>query len=460
MTPDMLYSEDLEKAVLGGLFINPQQMTVIGKLSSSDFWLLRHAYIYDAMLRVHNSGKTINRLSVTAALKDFDLLEKVGGHLYISELINATPSALHTDQYAELVHRDGMRRRLLQMSDEIKELAADKTKAVEDVLATAQEHISNVRDDMYDPTAATSRQMVDEAFALLKEMSVGVIPTGMPRLDENLGGGIPQGNLSIIAGPSGLGKTWFAINVMVNVARKAWVGGRKMKVLFFTQEMTRLTEFNPRVLSVLSHDPGRQALAVNELRAAGKYIQNTPKAERFIQVVEELSGLDIVVDEKTTVTPAYVRDQIAKHRPDLVIVDYLQLMDGDKQYRSAHEKYGKISKALRIHAKQSGAAIVALCQLSREGIRSARDRQRPPYKEALKESGDIENESAVIAMLWQDDAMEDDEIISVAIRKNRYGKEYGGEFKTRPPCYKKHPETGRLVEIAVTRQYEKKDKAA
>jgi replicative DNA helicase len=454
---DAPYDEQLEKSVLGGILIRPELMRVID-LEPGDFFMIRHQYFYEAFKELHSTGTIIDRATVRRKMQDYQTFDLAGGDLYISELMNATPSVLYVTQYAEFVKRDAVRRRLLQATDEMREAARDKELSVEEVIASAQAQLTHVRSGMGESTLKKTGQLVDEMFALLNVKDAGVIPTGFRRLDDNLGGGVRRGNVSVFAAPSGAGKTWAAMNMAVNVARIKRTDRRKMRVLYFTIEMTSQAEFNPRLLSILSHVDDKPAIPAYKINAAGKYIANTSLAKRYGEVIAEFAELDFMIDEKSSVTPSYVRDKVLLHRPDLVVIDYLTLMRDDERHYSNHAEYSAIIRTLKEIAKESGtgpndkAAFVVLSQLNRESIKSARERGEPPYKEALKESGDIENHAAAIVMLWQDDDMEDENILAFGVRKNRFGPEYAGEYRKRPPAVHRDPQTGKMLDVPLNRE--------
>jgi replicative DNA helicase len=454
---DVPFDEGMERAVLGGLLIAPEYMRVI-ELTPADFMYLRHQTVYKALVTLHRAGSAIDRATVRSTLRDAGTYDHIGGDLFLSELTNATTSARNVPAYAEFVKRDAVRRRLLQATDEMREAARDKELSVEEVIASVQAQLTHVRSGMGESTLKNTGQLVDEMFALLNVKDAGVIPTGFRRLDDNLGGGVRRGNVSVFAAPSGAGKTWAAMNMAVNVARIKRTDRRKMRVLYFTIEMTSQAEFNPRLLSILSHVDDKPAIPAYKINAAGKYIANTSLAKRYGEVISEFAELDFMIDEKSSVTPSYVRDKVLLHRPDLVVIDYLTLMRDDERHYSNHAEYSAIIRTLKEIAKESGtgpndkAAFVVLSQLNRESIKSARDRGEPPYKEALKESGDIENHAAAIVMLWQDDDMEDENIIAFGVRKNRFGPEYAGEYRKRPPAVHRDPQTGKMLDVPLNRE--------
>lgn len=459
---DIPFDEQTEQAVLGSILINPQSFALVSDIvKADDFFLIKHQWLFDAMTRLHASGEPIERITLRNDLTGHDQFNDVGGDIYISELMNAVPSGYYAEAYARATAAKGQARRLIHAAHQIQDLARDETLSIEQRQSDAESAILMTRNRIHSDSMKDAKSLAHEMLNLLNYEQPPTIPLPFTRWNQQLGG-LPRGNQSVIAAPSGLGKSFSAINAGIEIANMK-LGGRKPRVLIFSVEMITELEFNPRVLSILSGIPEYM------VKSAGKYIKHDEKLlNRFTTAIGDFSTLNFWVDDATSITPAYVRSKMMQTQPDLVIVDYLQLMDADQDYRSEHLKYSAIIKSLKEHAKNSHpdplqkAHIMLISQLSRDGIKTARKKQESGQvknigdiaatMEDLKESGDIENHSSSVSILCQDSKMEEKNLIGICTRKNRFGdKWFNGQWKEFPPMLERHPETGKMKDAGKLR---------
>lgn len=448
-TFDAPFDEEMERAFLGSILINPQMMVRVN-LAANDFFLLRNQYVWEAILSIHKRDEPIERKTLRRELQDMGYYDVIGGDLYISELVNSTPSAMYAEHYAQLIRLDAIRRRALSASDEIRGLAVDRSLSVEEIVASVQEQAGILSNSLHDESMKTTKQLADEMFEALNREKIGVIATGIPRLNENMGGGMRRGNISVFGAETGTGKTWLAVNTMISVASQKRTDGRKQKIMFFSMEMTTDAEFNPRVLSVMS------GLTVDECTAPGS-IKDAARRKRYIDTLGKFSEFDLLVDERSQMTPSYVKNKVLQHKPDLVIIDYLQMMDGDGFYNgNRHREMADVIAKLKTIAKTSAesdddkCAMMVLAQLNNEGVRASRQNNEPPTPQDIKESGDISMYCGHIVMLWQPQALADEGMIACIVRKNRFSPdEYNGKWRAAPVLYRKLT-GGRLEPLPAT----------
>lgn len=448
------FDEEMERSVLGSILVSPSiHPAITAILNTDDFFLLRHQYIFDAMKRISLRNEIIERKTLAKELQDRNQFEVVGGHIYISDLMSSVSSIAYAEQYAEHISRMAVRQRGLVAADKIKALYLDMDMSTEEALSNAEACVHGVRESWQSETAKTGSAITDALFDLLEAESPPVVPIPFARLQEMVGG-FRRGNLSILAAPSGLGKTFTALNIGAGVCKMKKTNNKPFRVLIFSLEMITETELLPRWIAMESGVPEWKILS------AKKYIMNDDAVRKqYTDGVAKIAEYkdNLIIDDRSTITPAYVRSQVMRHKPDLVIIDYLTLMDDDQFHgNSAHAKFGTIIKSLKEVAKDSAsepqdkAAFLVLSQLNRTAIRDTRQNKAPqnigdiaPSLEALKESGDIENHAALVLMLAQDDDMEASNLIGVCVRKNRFGlKWFNGKWKEYPPLLHRHPETG------------------
>lgn len=439
---DNLYKPDFEQVLVGAPLVIPTLFPILRTMiDSNDFFLLRNQMVWNAYCDIADKEQVIDRLTLKNQLgADWQTID---GNMYVSDLMMQI--GFHNAvEYAKEVKEASVRRRALTVFDQCKALTTDDSLSVDELLSEYQTGLDTIRTGLAADTTKDSRMIVDEMLELLNESETGVIPTGFARLDENLGGGFRRGNVSYAAASSGLGKTWTAMNIARNVLSMKRVDGRKMRVLFFSLEMTTKTEFNPRFNALESK------LNPREIETAGKYIANDAnKRKRFTDAIGKIADFDLIVDDRSNVTPSYIRNMVALYKPDMVIIDYLQLLRGDQDFGGNKRlEVTQISHDLKRFAKESRdqdgnpSAFFVLSQLSRSEIKLARQSGKPPTLEALKESGDIENDAAAVVMLWQSETMIADGLIGAAVQKNRFGDGYYGKWMTAPPVMSRDANCG------------------
>lgn len=210
ITSDSPYSQEAEEAVIGAVLINPEAfLTLASFLKEDDFFLLRHAYIWSALLRLHERRDPIDYLTLAQELDDTGTLNDVGGLPFLMQLINNTPTSVHAEVYGRLVERASIRRKLISASDEIRGLALDEARNIEDVTADAEMRLFNVTDRQLKREFIPMSEAVNEYFDRIEHLmqnqdeSMG-LPSGFRDLDALLGG-FQRSDLLIFAGRPGMG---------------------------------------------------------------------------------------------------------------------------------------------------------------------------------------------------------------------------------------------------------------
>lgn len=413
------HSEEAEQAVLGSMLSSKEAANKAfeKKLRSDHFYKNGHSLIFSAMAKLEKDNQPIDTVSVVDLLTKSKDLDKVGGAYYISGLIEVVPTTAHVGRYIKIVLEKSVLRSLIYLANDISKEAYDDSKEVDDILESVQKSIFEVTQDKLqkgvekiDPVLIRTFEKID-SIASHKGTVIGV-PSGLHDLDHKTTG-FQDGDLIIIAGRPGMGKTSLALNMMRNAAIDS-----KKKVGFFSLEMGD-TQLAMRLLCA-------EARVDSNLVRSG----TLPKSQykNLSLAVGPLSDADIYLDD----TPALgILELRAKARMlknseniDMIIVDYLQLMQGPKGVESRQQEIATISRSMKALAKELDIPIVALSQLSR-AVEQRTGKHKRPQLSDLRESGAIEQDADVVIFLYrpwvysQDD--EDEGKAEIIVAKQRNG---------------------------------------
>jgi len=408
---------DAEKSILGAVLIDENVLTrVTDKLSAEDFYDPRHLQIFAAMLRLYERHQPVDLLTLSDELKKHEHLEDAGGTDYISELTNQVPTAAHAESYAEIIVQNAMRRRLISASGSIAELAFDESKASEELLESAEQQLFAISDKSTRQDLVSLEQILVESFDRLEELhrnkgALRGVRTGFRDLD-GMTAGLQRSDLIILAARPAMGKTTLVTNLAYNVATLA-----KQAVLFFSLEMGKeqlvdrmladaagVDAWNIRTGNLSDQDFEKLSRAMGEMAEAPIYIDDTPGVT--------------VLDLRTK-----ARRAAHDHPLGLIIIDYLQLMQGSgRNGDNRVQEVSEISRGLKLIARELNVPVVALSQLSR----SVENRTpQIPQLADLRESGSIEQDADIVAFIYREAYYNPDteypNITDLIIAKHRNG---------------------------------------
>ncbi len=387
------YSQEAEEAVLGAVLVNPEAfLGVASFLQVEDFYILRHSYIWEALLRISERNEQIDFVTVQDELRAMTRLNDIGGPAYLLHLINSTPTSVHAEVYGHLVERAAVRRRLLVASDEIKALAMDEQLTIEKVTSDAESRLFHVTERNLRRELIPMRDAINTYFERMEHLiqhpdePLGV-PTGFHDLDELLGG-LQRSDLLIFAGRPGMGKSSFLLSVALNAAR---IGAR---ILIFTMEM----DYEQLVQRFVAMET---SINTQKLRT-GQITQQ--EWARFVEATGRLGNLNIFIDDTPAMTPIQMRTKCRRiaheYGLDLVIVDYMQLMNGGGGYETNRvQEISYISRSLKELARELNVPLFSAAQLSR-AVEQRQDKR--PQLSDLRESGSIEQDSDIVIFLYRD----------------------------------------------------------
>ena len=417
------HSVEAEQMILGGILVDEESfINVAGLLHEGHFYRKEHQLLFHHIVKLKSQRRNVDALTVADSLEQSKELEYVGGHEYINGLVDATASSGNIRSYAEIVKERYILRELIRASSDISDMAyLPNGRDVDLLLDESEQKIFSIKDlNTTNKQFADLRELLDKVLERTIQMSqrpdknaVTGIATHYYQLDEHTSG-LQRGELIIVAGRPGMGKTAFALNIAENVAIK-----NKLAVAVFSLEMTgeqlvqRLWSSAARVdhsaikRGDLSHDEmDSLLLALNELRSAQIHIAESP-------------GIN-VIDLRARVRR--LKDQVGDL--GLIIIDYVQIMSGMNANRNSNraQEVADISRSLKALALELSVPIVLLSQLNRE-VESRQDKR--PNIADLRESGALEQDADIILLLYRDDYYDPDSkdkgLAEVNIAKNRSG---------------------------------------
>lgn len=409
---------EAEKALLGSIMLRPDAINEVLHIISPDaFYSEKHRIIYRTMLELFNKSTPIDLLSLSSRLKEKNEIEKVGGSTYLTELVDAVPSASNVKHYADLVHKKSLMRGLILASEFISQLGFDESQEIESILDQAEKKIFEVTNVSTNQTYLQIKDTLDEAWERLDELSksdgsLRGVPTGYKALDEMLSG-FQKSDLVILAARPSMGKTSFALDV----ARRSAVN-HDVSVGIFSLEMGA-QQLVDRMLAAEAGIDGWK-LRTGRLRS-----------EDFEQVREAMGRLNhapIFFDDTPGNNIFAMRSVARRWKTEnnlgLVIVDYLQLMTPTNSRNSDNvvQQVTEISRSLKSLARELDVPVIALSQLSR----AVESRGGRPRLSDLRDSGSIEQDADVVMFIHNETryAKEPEErsnITEILIEKHRNG---------------------------------------
>ena len=410
----MPYSLEAEQAILGSLLIDPEIFGDIAQIiHADDFYLEEHRDIYSAIHKLFTASRAIDLVTLIDTLVENGTYDREHGASYIKLLAEIVPSAANARDYAQIVHDKSLLRALISTCSELSEAAYGEQEEVRNILDMAESRVmalseANIRGD-FRPIREIIIETYDQIDATIKDKEGAAgTPSGFSGID-NLIVGMGKGDLVLIGARPGMGKTSFAMNVATNVARH----DPKKAVCVFSLEMSSV-QIVSRMLST-------EALVDSYNLRSGKLSDEDwaklAKASSF------LSELNILIDDTPGITVTAMKAKLRRVKNlGLVVVDYLQLMQGEKHTDNRVLEVGDISRGLKLMAKELGVPIICCAQLSRASEK--RDDKRPVMSD-LRDSGAIEQDADMILFLYRDTSYDAEpeklNEAEILVSKNRHG---------------------------------------
>jgi replicative DNA helicase len=389
------YSEEAEQAVLSAMLMDQDAvMRAAETLDDSMFYAERHRRIYRAMIGLTETGSVVDPLTLADELGRRGELEAAGGKDYVGFLVDVVPTAANVEYHARIVREKALLRRLIEASTSIVQQAFEGKTTAETLLDEAESRIFQV-----------SQQRGREGFTRIKELlwptmeriealqrggkTVTGVPTGFADLDE-LTSGFQPADLVVIAARPSMGKTALTLNIAQHASIEAQV-----PVAFFSLEMSKESLVQRMLTSEARVDAQR-------LRKGMLRDDDFPRLARAAGI---LSSAPVYIDDTPGITMLEMRSKARRLKADaelgMIVVDYLQLMQGPSDSESRQQEVSMISRGLKSLAKELSVPVVALSQLSRAPEQRAGEDKGRPQLSDLRESGAIEQDSDVILFIYR-----------------------------------------------------------
>ena len=409
-------SLEAEQAVLGSILIDSRCVAeIVGVVSPDDFYLKQNRQIFETIYTMFNSSQTIDPVTVLNKMKELGYYQD-NSRDYIMQLMEITPTAANAARYANIVREKAMLRGLAQAATDISETVHSEVGTAAEMLESAEKKIYALRKGERNDSLEHIGTVLHKVFDRLTELSQSdsLIPglsTGLRDLDTKING-LNKSDLLLVAARPAMGKSAFALNIAVNVAKKY-----NKTVAIFNLEMSR-EQLAMRLLASESFID-MQKLATGKL--------NEDEWGKLCMASSALSQTDIRIDDNPSVTVADINAKCRRlDNLGLVVIDYLQLMQGSGYGKSSENRVtvvGEISRSLKIMAKELNIPVVCLSQLSR-AVESRTDKR--PILSDLRESGAIEQDADSVMFLYRDEYYnentEDKGLAECIVAKNRHGE--------------------------------------
>ncbi|MFQ5554835.1 MAG: replicative DNA helicase [Acidimicrobiia bacterium] len=408
-------SVEAEESVLGAVLLSPDAANIaLEKLHPEDFYRPAHQAIFQAVVSLFDADEPIDAVTVAAALRRSEMLERIGGVGYLTSVIDQVPTTSHIEHYAAIVEEHALRRRLMRVGGEVLSIATETESPIDDVMDRAEQAVFQVAERRVGDGLASIDPLLGPAIEQAEERNrqgadVTGIPTGFRDLDRKVAGLHPT-NLIIVAARPAMGKTALALNIAQKVAVQ------DEPVAVFSLEMSR-EEVVTRMLCA----EGR--IDSQRLRTGRLSETDFTKLSHAASVLYQRP---IYVDDSPGLTVTEIRAKCRRMRRNpglsLVIIDYLQLMSSSVG-ENRQQEIATISRSLKNLARELSVPIIAVSQLNRS--LEAREDKRPRLSD-LRESGAIEQDSDLVMFLYRHEyyhpeAIETKGVAELQIAKHRQG---------------------------------------
>ncbi|ABW20328.1 replicative DNA helicase [Alkaliphilus oremlandii] len=410
-------SIEAEQSVLGSMLLDREAIIIVLEfLRGSDFYKEAHKEIFEAMYDLFNRNEPVDLVTLTEELKKREKLDAIGGIPYLTSLASGVPITSNVRYYAEIVERKSLLRKLIKSSQDIIHLGYSSDVEVLDVIEQAQKSIYDISQDRSNEGFTHIRELLSDTFDKIEELyenkkGITGLTTGFMDLDKKLSG-FHRTDLILVAARPAMGKSAFSLNLAQNAAIKAGAS-----VAIFSLEMSKEQLMLRMLAAEAMVDLGK--IQIGNL--------NEEEWAKIAGAMAPLSQSKIYFDDTPGISVMEMRSKCRRLKMekglDLVLIDYLQLMEGEGRSESRQQEIASISRNLKIMAKELDCPVIALSQLSRAPELRADHR---PILSDLRESGAIEQDADLVMFLYRDEYYHPDSdkknVGEVIIAKHRHGE--------------------------------------
>lgn len=411
------HSLEAEEAVLGSLLIDPDAILEVASfLKPEAFYREQNRWIYQAILDLTEAREPLDFITLTEMLRKRSQLEDAGGEGYLIGLLNAVPTSVNARSYARLVEGAAVRRRLITAAGAIANLAYDEDEDVNVVLDRSEQALFSISEARTTRDLMPVRDIARDYLDRIEELNergdemIGV-PTGYVDIDRLLGG-LNKSDLLIVAARPGMGKTSFQLGMALHAGLR-----HGKRIAIFNLEMSGEQLVQRMIAAETRIDSQR-------LRRGQLHEQEWPI---FYEAVGRLSETRIFIDDTPSITPLQLRTKCrrlyAEHGLDLVMIDYMQLMQAERSNNNRVQEISEISRSLKGLARELDVPVITASQLSR-AVENRQDKR--PQLSDLRDSGSIEQDADIVMFIYRDeyynpDTTERPNIAEINVAKHRNG---------------------------------------
>ncbi len=391
---------EAEESLLSAILVdNTALLEVVETLSAADFYRTSHQKIYEAMTDLFDKAEPIDLVTLNNHLKEKGRLEAVGGSAFLARLVDVVPLAANAQHYARIVHDKAVLRRLIEKANAISKRCFQEQGPADEIVDFAESAIFEVTDKKARQAFYPLSKLIDVNIDFLEEKQknkslVTGVPTGFGQLD-NLTSGLQNSDLIILAARPSMGKTALALNIARNAAVEAGV-----PVAVFSLEMSK-EQLSLRLLC------SEARIDSSRLRSGFFSMEDW---QRLTDAAGVLSAAPIFIDDSPSLSAMEVRAKSRRLKMDknigLIVIDYLQLMQGRADAERRDLEISDISRSLKALAKEINLPVIALSQLNR--MLEQRTDRRPRLSD-LRESGALEQDADVVAFIYRDEVYNKEE---------------------------------------------------
>jgi len=402
--------------VLGAMIVDKEAInTAVEAIRPVDFYKEANKEIFETIVELYNRNEPVDLITLSEELKKRGTLENIGGVTYLANLSGSVATTANVKYYCDIVEEKSILRRLIKSCDEIMTKSFEDSEEVNSIIESAEKNIFDITQGRNREGFFPIREVLLDSFSKIEEMAMkedGLtgLTSGFIDIDNKLSG-LQKSDLILLAARPSMGKTALGLNIALNSALKG-----NAKVGVFSLEMSK-EQLVQRLLSSLSHVDLQKIIS-------GKL--NEDDWLKIVKAMGPLSETDIYIDDTAGISLMEMKAKCRKLKIekglDLVVIDYLQLMQSDSPSESRQQEISSISRGLKALAKEMDCPVLALSQLSRAP--ELRSDHRPILSD-LRESGAIEQDADVVMFLYRDEYYNQDtdkkNIGEVIIAKHRNG---------------------------------------
>ncbi|HWR38192.1 MAG TPA: replicative DNA helicase [Patescibacteria group bacterium] len=410
---------EAEQSVLGAMMIEREAISKAAEiLRPGDFYREAHRLVFAAMMELFNKNDAVDMVTVTEVLRRDDKLEAAGGIAYVTALANSVPTAANVGYHARIIEEKALLRQLINTATNIAGMGYEAADEVATILDSAEKMMLEVSNRRGGQDFAAVKTIIFDVFDKVSELyaskgGITGLPTGFKDLDR-LTSGLQPSDLILIAARPSMGKTAFVLNIAQHVAVRD-----KKTVAFFSLEMSKEQLVQRMLCAEAPIDA--QRLRIGEL--------DDNDWKKLVTAADRLAGAPIFIDDTAGITVMEMRSKARRlkveHDLQLIIIDYLQLMQGgtgSNRSENRQQEISEISRSLKALARELKVPVVALSQLSR-GVESRQIKK--PMLSDLRESGSLEQDADIVAFLYREDYYDPDtdkkNVTDIIIAKHRNG---------------------------------------